>query len=101
MFVTLLVLNYYLPMGIWFLILEIGIGMGEYFILLFILRDKFVLETIRLFGINLKNYIGEVNMNLNAEVICDFKVSTLRKKSLASSTRYGKNILLIYVINIS
>lgn len=49
MFVTLLVLNYYLPMGIWFLILEIGIGMGEYFILLFILRDKFVLETIRLF----------------------------------------------------
>ena len=31
MFVTLLVLNYYLPMGIWFLILEIGIGMGRIF----------------------------------------------------------------------
>ncbi len=48
MFVSMLFINYYLPGGIWFLILDIAIGVIIYFVLLLIMRDSFLLENLKL-----------------------------------------------------
>ncbi len=49
MFGVLLVVNYYLPMGIGYLVLEVGIGVSVYFLLLLFMRDQFLLSMIQLF----------------------------------------------------
>ena len=47
MFLCLILVNYYLPQGVWFLVLEVVIGVCIYFIMLLILRDKFLIHAIK------------------------------------------------------
>lgn len=49
MFIVLLVINYYLPYTFWYMVLEIGIGILIYFLLLLVMKDAFLFETISFF----------------------------------------------------
>ncbi|MDE7105934.1 MAG: polysaccharide biosynthesis C-terminal domain-containing protein, partial [Anaeroplasmataceae bacterium] len=47
MFLALLPINYYLPQGTWYLVLEVAIGICIYFVMLFLTKDAFLLNTIK------------------------------------------------------